>query len=196
MRMRRVIAIFPAVLAVCLAGSAAEAPKKGPIEKLIANAINLGSGRVVPGGQAGFVLITIDRWSTPAERQALVEAFQQKGQDGLLRALQKTPRVGVLRTPDRLGWDLRYAVEIPTEDGGRRILLATERRIGFWEASQSPRVSDYPFTLIEVRLDAESKGEGRMAMATKVSRSKDGQHIELENYGTEPVRLQNVRREK
>lgn len=185
----RAIAILSIVLTLGLFGSAAQQATLP--EKLIANAISLGSG-----GQAGVVQITIERWSTPEERQALVDAFRQKGADGLLSALRKTPRVGFVRTPNSLGWDLHYAFQVPTEGGGRRILIATDRSISFFEASRNTRSEDYPFTLIELRLDQESKGEGRMALATKITPGKDGKHIELENYGTEPVRLQNVRRQK
>jgi hypothetical protein len=142
------------------------------------------------------VSIIIDRWSTEAERQTLIQAFQKKGPEGLLSALQKTERIGTLRTPNTLGWDLHYAVQAPTQDGGRRIMVATDRAIAFGEASRNTRSMDYPFTLIELHLDKDNKGEGRMSLATKIVRSKDGKTLELENYGSEPVRLKNVRRRK
>ena len=86
--------------------------------------------------------------------------------------------------------------EVPGEDGGRRIIIATDRRIGFEEASQQARTLDYPFTLIEMRLNKDSEGEGKMSVATKVSLSKDKQQLELENYGSEPVRLNNIHKIK
>jgi hypothetical protein len=45
-------------------------------------------------------------------------------------------------------------------DGGERIFLATDRYIGFWEATQRPRTVDYPFTYIELRLGPDGTGEG------------------------------------
>ena len=68
--------------------------------------------------------------------------------------------------------------------------------VGFWEASHDARTMDYPFTLIELHLDKNGKGQGKIALATKIARSKDGQRLELENYSSEPVRLQNVRPQK
>ena len=43
--------------------------------------------------------ITIERWSTQSERQALIAAFMGEGQDGLLRALQKEKVTGRVRIP-------------------------------------------------------------------------------------------------
>ena len=47
-------------------------------------------------------------------------------------------------TPNTLAWELT--------EGGRRIVLATDRPIGFWEARNMGHSMDYPFTPIEVRL--------------------------------------------
>ncbi len=75
--------------------------------------------------------------------------------------------------------------------------MATDRAIAFQEAANSTRTMDYPFTLIELHMDQDvQKGEGRLSLATKIGVSKDGTRIELENYSSEPVRLQNVRKQK
>ena len=55
---------------------------------------------------------------------------------------------------------------------------------------------DYPFTIIEMRLDTKGEGEGRMASGTKISKSKDGKTIELENYGISPVALNQIKLQK
>ena len=61
--------------------------------------------------------------------------------------------------------------------------------IGFREQVNQPRTIDYPFALFEMRFDRDGKGEGRMAYGTKISFDKKKQAIELENYSSEPVRL-------
>lgn len=192
---RKMTIVLSAVLALGLVAAIAIAQESLP-EKLVANAINMGAARGMGAGQGGLVQITINRWSTPEERQTLVDAFRQKGGDGLLAALQDLPSVGKLHTPNTLGWDIHYAIQKPSEDGGRRIIIATDRSITFWEASRSTRSADYSFTLVEMRLGANGKGEGRMSLATRVALSKDGKNVELENYGSDPVRLQNVRKQK
>jgi hypothetical protein len=91
-----------------------------------------------------------------------------------------------------LGHDIRYAWQTPLPEGGRRIVIVTDRYIGFAEARNQPRSIDYPFTLIEIHVDKDGKGEGKFAVATKISFDKKKNTIELENYSSEPVRLQNL----
>ena len=52
---------------------------------------------------------------------------------------------------------------------------------------------DYPFTLFEIRVNKAGEGEGRMAVATMISFDKKKNTMELENYSSEPVRLQNLK---
>lgn len=154
---------------------------------LAANLSNVG-----PQG-AGTVEIAIERWSTDAERDRLMTTFQQKGEDALLNALQDLPRVGYIRTPKSIGYDLHFAREYPADEGGRRIFLATDRPVGFWEATNRPRTIDYPFTLIELHVSRDGEGEGKMSLFTKITLNKDMNQIELENYASQPVMLLSVR---
>jgi hypothetical protein len=153
----------------------------------------------MPTGMAGVTEITIERWTTDAERQGLVDvlagaSFKQGGQDKLLRALQKVePRVGFIRTPNSIGWDLRYARENMLPDGTRQIVIATDKPVSFAAAVSGSDVLDHPFTFIEMRMKPNEKGEGRMLVATAVD-IKSGQ-LQLENYGQEPVRLTSITEE-
>ena len=52
-------------------------------------------------------------------------------------------------------------------------MLVTDRRIGFWEAANQPRSIDYPFTVIELRLNSDGEGEGKMSIATKIIADKE-----------------------
>jgi len=164
-------------------------------ESFEAFAVNMGN---IGAGANSVVEIEVERWSTDAERNRLLAAFQENKQDGLLRELQKIdPRVGYIRLPTSIGYDLRYAREVPDEKtGGRRILIATDRPIGVTEARNQPRTIDYPFTLIELRLTRDGTGEGRMSIATKIRHNKKTNVLELENYNSEPVRLNKVRKVK
>jgi hypothetical protein len=56
-----------------------------------------------------------------------------------------------------------------------------------------PRTIDYPFTVIDLRVRADDEGEGKMSLFAKIT--VRGDTIELEDYGTQPVLLQSVRRE-
>jgi len=156
-------------------------------ERFRAVATNLSGG---PGSRATTVEIKLDRMSTDGERDRLLAALRQKGQRALLTALRKAPTAGTIRTPDSLAYDLHYARSQPWGDGGQQILIATDRPIAFWEASHSARSLDYPFTVIEIHVDANGRGEGRMSVATKIIQA--GREIVLENYNAQPVLLTSV----
>jgi hypothetical protein len=178
--------LFAAAALFALAASWSAAQTNRPAEEFTAVAVqndNLGSG-------AGTVLITIDRWSTDAERNRLVTTLQQKGPEKLLDVLQDMRPVGRVRTPDSLGYDLRYAHETKGEDGERRIVIATDRPIGFWEATRRPRTFDYPFTVIQMEIPREGAGKGTLSYATKIIARND--MVELENYSTQPIMLNEI----
>lgn len=144
------------------------------------------------GGMAGDVEVAIERWTTDAERQALLALVSQstdRNQDKLVTALQDVkPRVGFIRTPNSMGWDLKYAWESKLPDGKRQIVIATDKPVSFLAAARGSRTLDYMFSLIEMQFpDGESKGEGKLLGQTSIS-VKNGR-LELEIYGQEPTRL-------
>ena len=192
--MRKTVALA-VVAGFLLAGPAQAQDKKEEKPKpyrFTAFAVNMGSGP-----KAFTVDIVLERLSTDEEREGLIAAFVEGGQDKLLPALQKIrPRVGFIRTPNSIGYDLQYAWRFLNSDGTSRLVIATDRRINFWEARNQPRTIDYPFTIIEMRLDTKGEGEGRLAAGTKISKSRDGKTIELENYGISPVALNNIKLQK
>ena len=151
------------------------------------------------------IRINIDSWSSPAEAQNLIKAFLEGKQDGLQKALERSTTRGRFNFPGyfgpdpnntmRLGTDVKFARSFPGEDGGRRIVALTPRVIGMREAIQNPRTTDYPFTLFEMRFDREGKGQGKLSYATNIAFDEKRNAIELENYASEPVRLNNLRLE-
>src|SRR5262245_44354925 len=177
-----------AVVALVALGGSAQT--EGSPERFTAMAVNMDNGR------SSAVDIVVNRWSPESERQRLLSTLVEKGPEKLLDVLQDLPRVGYFRTPTSVGWDLHYSQRTPLEDGGERVVLGTDRRIPFWEAANRPRSIDYPFTIIELRLNREGEGEGKMSIATKVTVEKDNTTIVLENYGIQPVLLQSVKRER
>jgi hypothetical protein len=196
---RRLTTIVAAVAVTLAVAQALGAQTPGEKLEITAFAINMSN---IGTGANAVVDITVNAWSTPDERERLITTMLTKGSDALLRELQKTPVKGRFRIPGitrpdphhlALGLDLHYAWQTPLPEGGRRIVLATDRYIDFREARNQPRSIDYPFTLIEIRTDKDGNGEGKMAVATKINFDKKKNQIELENYSSEPVRLNNVK---
>ena len=161
-----------------------------PITRFRAFAVNMnGGGRT----NAGTVDIGITRWSTEEEREALIATLKEKGSTALLDALIKQPESGFIKMPNTLGWTLFYARKTDLPDGGQRIVIATNRRLGFGEVSQQSRSVNYDFTLIEMHFPkGGGKGEGKLALAAKVIWDKKTNQIDIENYQAMPVQLKNI----
>jgi hypothetical protein len=194
----RILSVIVVMTLAIVSSPAIQAQTKGDQLEITAFAVNMSN---IATGANAVVDIRINQWSTDEERERLIATMLEKGQDQLLRELTRTPIKGRFRIPGiqgpdphqlRLGHDLHYAWQTPLPDGGRRIVIATDRYIGFREAANQPRTTDYPFTLFEIRVNKEGKGEGKMAVATKISFDKKKKQIELENYSSEPVRLNNL----
>lgn len=162
-------------------------------ERYTALAVNMGSAPV--RWKDLTVEMVVERWSTDAERDRLMSVAFDKGSDKLLDTLQHMPKVGYIKTPDSIGYDLHFAQKSPGEDGGESVTLATDRPIGFWEATNRPRTIEYPFTVVELRLKSNGEGEGKMSLFAKIIPDKRRKTIVLENYGTGPVVLQGVKKD-
>ncbi|MBI3483830.1 MAG: hypothetical protein HY012_01580 [Acidobacteria bacterium] len=146
------------------------------------------------GAQTVLLTVVVDAYSTDAEVLDLVETLKAKdGADQMLKKLNKMNK-GRISPVSRLGTNLAVVRTHATENG-RVIRMLTDRPISFFEAYNSTRSRDYPFSIIELRLDKDGKGEGTLLVATKIKFNKENM-LEIENYGRDPIRLVNVRREK
>ena len=197
--------MLSAVAAVTVTLTAVQTPEGAPALPLRLSAFAVNMSTVQRPSNTAVLDIRITRWSTPEEREKLIATAVEKRSDDLLRALQRMPDHGRISIPGwtgpdphnaRLGWELHYAFATKGEDGGLRIGIATDRYIGMWEAREQPRTIDYPFTLIDMRFDSSGKGVGKMAVATKIEFDKKKKQMVLENYASEPVRLNEIKIEK
>jgi hypothetical protein len=123
----------------------------------------------------------------------------------LTAAIGKGPTLGYIWTNDITGYSIKYAYHAATPDGGERIVLATDRRLGAYTAGWQPAaarppadasaaLTDYDFTLIEIRLDSKGVGEGKASLTTKVIVDNEARTIALDNYAATPAIFQNVKR--
>lgn len=159
----------------------------GQPEHFAASYVDLNTGRTGP------VEMDIRRWSTQAERAALVETLFKEGSDELLDKLRDMPSVGRIYTPGSIGYDLRFALQRALPEGGREIILATDRPMSFWELRNAPRSTQYPFTWVQFRMSRDGTGEGKIAVAARITGEEADRLIEVEDFAIQPVRLQNIR---
>ena len=161
--------------------------------RITGNAISAGGFRN-PLGTAR-VEINLKRLSTPDQRSQLMQRLKEDGQNGLLEALRKAPSVGTIRLNLELAWDLRYASMRPGPENTVQLFLATDRPMSFREIWNQPEYSDYPFTLINLQLVPERKGKGEMILAAQIRGEETGRFVHVENYGSQPVQLNDLEAE-
>ena len=183
---------FIAIALICVFGwnSAGFAQTRGEPEQFNASYVDINTGR------SGPLQISVTRWSTPAERATLQQTLFKKGQDALLEALRDMRSVGRISTPGNIGYDLRFAEQRALPDGGREIILATDRPMSFWEIVNKPRSSQYPFTWLQFQMRPDGTGQGKVAVAARITGEKAEDLIEVEDFAIQPVRLENIRSRK
>jgi hypothetical protein len=165
------------------------AQKQGPTEKYRARAFN-------PNGVAKKLDIVIYDWTTPEERQALLDTFVEGGSQALYNALGRESGKGYLKLPQSLAYDLQYAWQFEHE-GRRRIVLASDRPTGFLELVHNTRSTDYNVSLVVLDLDPETgKGEGSVTGGAELSIDRETGRLEIKFAGTQPARLTKVRPQK
>jgi hypothetical protein len=118
-------------------------------------------------------------------------------ESSLAAALANAPTLGYLWSAYEVsGYALRYAERLHAPDGGERIVLITDRRLGAWNNLWKPKgtgtPTDYDFSVIELHLNAKGLGEGRVSLTGKVTVDDAAKTFALENYGALPVTLKNV----
>ncbi len=184
---RRFAASLALVFALAAALVAASADDRKAIETFTCFAAQM------ERGAAGVIDIHIFRWSTDEEREKLLTTLQEFGRDRLIDELMKIrPVVGYMRAPNSIGYDLYYARNNVQPDGSRHVVMATNRRVALAEARSQTRSMQYQLTVIELHLDKNGKGEGKMVPAAKITWDVKKKAIEIENFRALPVDLVKV----
>ncbi len=137
------------------------------------------------------ITIIIYQYSTPADEDVLVEAFQKGQNQGLVNALEKMKAVGRISITGTLGYDLSFIKLIDTPTG-RTIRFATNRPIRFGEAYYDTQSQYYNLTAGEINLNDQdkSKSNGVLYPAAQLTIGDDGQ-FNL-NLNKNPWRLGNI----
>ena len=131
------------------------------------------------GTQMGAVIgVTLDiyEWSTPEDRQILIEAFTKGQNQGLVNALSKMKAVGHCAITGTLGYDVSYIRMVPTPTG-RKVVFVTNRQIKFGEAFFDTQSQSFNLTAGEFDLNDtdKNKSTGAVYPATQLVIDKQGQ---------------------
>jgi hypothetical protein len=122
------------------------------------------------------VKIIIYEFSSPDDRDILVQAFTKGQNDGLVNALEKMKSVGRIQIPGTLGFDLSFIREILTPTG-RTIRFVTNRKIAFGEAYWDTQSKSFNLTAGEINLNdnEKSKSDGVLFPAAQLIVNKEGE---------------------
>ena len=144
--------------------------------------------------QSSTIEFVIERRSTEGERQQLLDSMHQPGPENLLKAIQTLPRVGYMLDAEGAAYDLHYVHGVKGEDGAERVTLATDQPARFDDGSEQPPETDNPFTLIELRVNDNGQGNGKLSLVTKLGK-RGPLPLTLEEYNVRPLYLLRVTRE-
>ena len=127
-------------------------------------------------GKVVNVKVIIYEFSTPEDREVLVDAFKKAQNQGLVNALTKMKSVGRIAITGTIGYDLSYINLIPTPTG-RKIRFITNRPIKFGEAYSNSQSIAYNLTGGEFDLNDsdKSKSTGILFPAAQLIINKEGQ---------------------
>lgn len=146
----------------------------------------------------GPLLLTLQRWSTDEEREKVLSTFKEGGSAKLLDAFRGSRVAGYLKWPGGLEYTVHYARQTTRPDGRTDVVLVIDRPVWVWwdnAKAQSLKPTDGPYSVVQMRLDKQGQGEGRVATATGVVADKDT-GVALTDYDKQLALLQEVKRDR
>lgn len=145
---------------------------RGKYETIEATAMGTGTQL---GASIG-VSLDIYEFSTPEDRQVLVQAFEKGQNQGLVNALSRMRSVGHCSITGTLGYDVAYIRMIPTPTG-RKIRFVTNRLLRFGEVYWDTQSTAFNLTAGEFDLNDQdrSKSTGVLYPLAQLVLDKEGQ---------------------
>lgn len=186
--MRIARSVILGVVLMTAAGPATAQPVQEEFSAVLTNISNVGGTGLTP------LTIRIRRWTADDENERMLAALREKGQNAFLEALLDAKAVGSISTPTSLKYDFFYARQTPTPEGGRRIILISDRPMTVAERASAATSRDYPFTVIDIALDKNGDGEGTLAQLVQLRLL--GNILGIDNLASGPMKLGNVKKTK
>lgn len=150
--------------------------------------------------------IDLLRWSSDAERRAAYDVVArvpvESGEEGDLPELTALPTLGyVWPSTGAVGYSVKYAHRVEGPDGSERVTLITDKPLGrygraSWRPSEPAEAYERPFSVVELRLDQDGNGQGKMSVASDIVFHEDSATVTIHNYESQPVLLTAVERRR
>ncbi|MFL6335074.1 MAG: hypothetical protein ACJ754_17320 [Pyrinomonadaceae bacterium] len=181
------LALVGALSLILLANTASSAQKLPKSITIQATAM----GTSTQLGRSVSVNLIIKEITSDEERAGMLQAFQQKGNEGLVNALDKMKSKGRMSVTGTLGYDIAYIKLFPQPDGSTVLRMVTNRPLRFGEVWADTRTTDYELSGVEIRISKDKKkNTGTLYPATRFKINKKNE-LELELYQN-PWNLVNI----
>jgi hypothetical protein len=146
-------------------------------------------------GKSFGLSVYIQDVTSDGDVQELAATLKNQGPNGLAKAMDGIKDKGRVVPTSSTGTGMRFVRIHPTRDGGKHIVLATNRLITFPELYNGTRSRDYQFGILVLDVDKDGKGTGSFAPLCKIKFNKQNE-LQIEHYGQKPFRLANVYRQE
>jgi hypothetical protein len=126
--------------------------------------------------------------------------------DRFTTAVKAAPTVGFIWGEGPTGYSVKYAWRLASAEGGERIVLVTDRRLGAnepgWPAAsglsaeafaKAGPASAADFTVLEMRLGAKGTGEAKASLSAPVVVDAAAKTLALDGYAAAPALLKVTR---
>lgn len=179
--------------AIALAG-AYNAFAAGP---LVAATYTTTTTNMTPAGSN--LRIQIIRWQEDDARAEVIATLAAGAEAAT--PLGKLPTVGYLWVEGSpVGYALKYATRTATADGGERVTLVTDRRLGSydfrgWSVASPIAQPDAPYSVIELYLNSAGVGTGQLSLAAPIRLDEKAETVSIAESDTASHVLANVKRE-
>lgn len=180
------------LLTLCLLAVASVLPVFGQQQTTFTGtALTFGSGFSTRTVSRPFML-RIKGQTSDAEAIRLIDILEDRGQDGLLRAIDHED-LGNITIGNQIGPRINM-VRVENIDGKLRVRVIFARWMSFAELRGGYRSTNYPFSYMEMFVDPRTgRGDGTFIAAAKIRFRKERNEVEIEDFGTYPGRLMGVR---
>jgi hypothetical protein len=141
------------------------------------------------------VTITIDRWTTEAERDEIAKALQDGGTGAVRAALEKMKETGSVEI-GKQRVSLKFAYQRSLGGGMRLITLGADKPLFFLgpDAKLDKPKEGYDVALIDLTVDGNGKGDGSMAAAAKLKVGPQGGLV-VDDFSSNMIKLDPVAKE-
>jgi hypothetical protein len=140
------------------------------------------------------VEILVSDWSTGDTHRMLARTLLERGPLAFLDALCNLWPRGSVRVSGNRDVPIRYAWQVVERDGTERIYIASDSAIGLTNPWFRRPSEAEPPVFLELRLDRNGAGVGKLSDARRLTVDQSRDVIELRNYAERPVQLVMVER--